>query len=79
MKKTLYNRTEYYKKIGIICRSDVSNTLPSIKKIKDILHREDGPAVEYFSGDKEWWINGERLNCTSQEEFEKLMKLRVFW
>jgi len=21
-------------------------------------HREDGPAVEYASGNKEWWING---------------------
>lgn len=24
------------------------------------LHREDGPAVEYATGQKEWWINGER-------------------
>jgi hypothetical protein len=22
------------------------------------LHREDGPAIEYSSGAKEWWING---------------------
>jgi hypothetical protein len=22
------------------------------------LHREDGPAIEYGSGDKEWWVNG---------------------
>jgi hypothetical protein len=22
------------------------------------LHREDGPAVEYLDGSKEWWING---------------------
>lgn len=21
------------------------------------LHREDGPAIEYASGDKEWWLN----------------------
>jgi hypothetical protein len=27
---------------------------------KKQLHREDGPAVEYKDGDKEWWINGER-------------------
>ena len=25
-----------------------------------ILHREDGPAVEYHTGYKSWWINGER-------------------
>ena len=24
------------------------------------LHREDGHAVEYASGSKEWWINGLR-------------------
>jgi hypothetical protein len=32
-----------------------------------ILHREDGPAVEW-SSDKEWWINGV---CLTEEEFEK--------
>ena len=25
-----------------------------------ILHREDGPARDYFNGDKEWWVNGNR-------------------
>lgn len=25
-----------------------------------ILHREDGPAVEWLNGDKEWYINGYR-------------------
>ena len=24
------------------------------------LHREDGPAVEWLNGDKEWWIDGKR-------------------
>lgn len=24
------------------------------------LHREDGPAIEFMNGDKEWWVNGER-------------------
>lgn len=24
-----------------------------------LLHREDGPAVEYTNGTKQWWINGE--------------------
>ena len=24
------------------------------------LHREDGPAVEYTNGDKEWWLNDKR-------------------
>ena len=28
------------------------------KKGTTTLHREDGPAVEYNNGTKEWWING---------------------
>ena len=24
------------------------------------LHREDGPAVEYYDGYKSWWLNGKR-------------------
>ena len=24
------------------------------------MHREDGPAVEYSNGDREWWFNGKR-------------------
>jgi hypothetical protein len=27
---------------------------------RDELHREDGPAVEWASGDKSWFINGKR-------------------
>lgn len=27
----------------------------------DVLHREDGPAVEYANGDKEWWWRGKRF------------------
>ena len=23
-------------------------------------HREDGPAIEYNNGDKDWWLNGKR-------------------
>ena len=47
--------------------------------INGYLHREDGPAVEDVDGYKEWWVNDEQINCSSQEEFEKIMKLRLFW
>lgn len=43
-----------------------------------ILHREDGPALIYRDGIKEWVINGSYLNCKSQEEFLKLLKLKAF-
>jgi hypothetical protein len=29
-------------------------------KAMNIRHREDGPALEYADGDKEWWLNGRR-------------------
>jgi len=36
--------------------------------LDDELHREDGPAVEYSNGDKEWRLNGKEL---TEEEFNK--------
>jgi hypothetical protein len=43
------------------------------------LHRLDGPAIEYPNGNKYWYINNIKINCTTQEEFEKLLKLKAFW
>ena len=34
------------------------------------LHREDGPAVKWSDGDKEWWLNGK---CYSLEEYMELI------
>ncbi len=34
------------------------------------LHREDGPAVEYISGLKQWYLNGKPYS--KEEWFEKL-------
>ena len=42
-------------------------------------HREDGPAVEYADGDKRWYFQNQRIFCETNEEFLKLMKLKVFW
>jgi hypothetical protein len=43
------------------------------------LHREDGPAIEFLGGYKEWYINGRKVYCTTQEQFEQLMRLKAFW
>lgn len=43
------------------------------------LHRDDGPAVEHPENHKEWYLHGKKLNCETQEEFERLMKLKAFW
>jgi len=42
-------------------------------------HRVDGPAIEYADGDKVWYLNGKKLDCKTQEEFERLMRLKSFW
>jgi hypothetical protein len=44
-------------------------------------HREDGPAIEHDMGfyhAKMWFIMGEKIDCTTQEEFERILKLKVF-
>ena len=43
------------------------------------LHREDGPAVEVIDGDKFWYLNGKRIDCSTQEQFKRLLKLKAFW
>ncbi len=37
--------------------------------LNDKLHREDGPAIEYASGTKYWYLNGEQL---TEAEFNAL-------
>lgn len=52
-----------------------------------VLHKEDGPAVifdkeyiEWYGENKkyQWWYMGEQIECSSQEEFERLLKLKAF-
>ena len=42
-------------------------------------HRVDGPAIEYANGDKHWYYRGKYISCSSQQEFEKIIKLKAFW
>lgn len=42
-------------------------------------HRLDGPAVENRDGTKYWYYEGKELNVSSQEEFERLIELKLFW
>ncbi len=43
------------------------------------LHRIGSPAIELASGTKIWYYEDKRIFCNSQEEFEKLLKLKAFW
>ena len=47
--------------------------------LHDQRHRLDGPAVYYVNGTKAWWYHGKHIPCYSQEEFERLIKLRTLW
>ena len=44
-----------------------------------LLHRVDGPAVEYASGNKEWCLYGKDIDCNTNEEFLRIVKLKTFW
>ncbi len=43
------------------------------------LHRTDGPAIEWEDGVREWYVHNTNLFCSSQEQFERLMRLKAFW
>jgi hypothetical protein len=43
-----------------------------------ILHREDGPSVEYSNGKKQYWYNGERIHVSTDKQFKQLVKLKIF-
>ena len=51
-------------------------------------HRLTGPAVSYMVGltvddeiieTHEWGYHGTKIECSSQEEFERIIKLKAFW
>ena len=42
-------------------------------------HRENGPAVEWPDGYKEWHVDGERVDCTDNETFLRMMKFKWCW
>ena len=41
-------------------------------------HRRDGPAIEWEDGYKSWYYHGKRIDCQSQEEFERIILLKTF-
>jgi len=45
----------------------------------DKVHREDGPAVELANGTKYWYYRGMEINCSNQQQFKKILKMKAFW
>lgn len=62
-----------------IIKMSAQNVIQKDNEFHQFLHRLDGPAAEYTNGDKKWWYEGEEIKCSSQQEFEKLLKLKAFW
>ena len=42
------------------------------------LHREDGPAIEYPNGSKYWYYKNNRIDCKDNQEFLRMIKLKMF-
>jgi len=82
MKNIIYGLV--YDKFGI--RHYVENTI--LYNVNDKIYYQDGSLVkenlvtglfEPQNGGKVWYIDGILTDATSQEEFEKLLKLKAFW
>ena len=53
--------------------------LTSIFFSKYKLHNEHGPAAVKVDGTMEWWLDGNKLFCQTQQEFECYMRNKAFW
>jgi hypothetical protein len=42
-------------------------------------HRIEGPALECCDGYEEWYYEDQKIDCKTQKEFERLIKLKLFW
>ena len=63
-----------------VCRTNINGT--ECWSISVYYHREDGPAVEYPDGSKEWWLNDKKLspeiainNQKLQSKYPKLIEV----
>ena len=43
------------------------------------LHRLDGPAKIFKDGRLEWWYQDNKINVTNQRDFERIIKLKIYW
>lgn len=62
-----------------LCEKDGTIRWYLVTKRGSLLHREDGPAVEYLDGTKEWWYKNTKLDCSSDKEFAQYLKMKAFW
>jgi hypothetical protein len=60
----------YTKKHGRV-ELDTCKDILATSYLEEPLHREDGPAIEYSDGAKEWYIDDDEY---SKEEFDQITK-----
>lgn len=68
MKKRIKSHEDGYS----FCKTSKNGTKLWYKNCQ--LHREDGPAIEWHDGDKDWFINGVQL---SEEEFNQWLANKI--
>jgi hypothetical protein len=45
-------------------------------------HRVDGPAIEWADGisnSNEWYYHGKYIRCSTQIEFDRIIRMKAFW
>ena len=61
----------------VFCNTE--STIYSCSDTYPIPHRLDGPAIEWTDGSKYWYYHGDKIDCSSQEEFERFLRLKAYW
>ena len=56
----------------------IINNTYSVLWLTGVRHREDGPAIEYANGNKEWYLHGKQIHCKDNQEFLKIIKMIAF-
>ena len=72
----------WWRKDGVLHREDGPALITANSRrwyLHGKCHREDGPAIEWADGDKWWYFDGIRISCSSQQEFERIIRLKAFW
>ena len=41
------------------------------------IHRLNGPALEFSEGSKKWYYHGKYIECSTQKEFDRIIKLKL--
>ena len=76
---------DYYDNNGNLIGKFVKNDIWKLYFWNNQRHRLDGPAVEVVLQPNntllrsEWWYCGRKIDCQTQEEYEKILRWKAFW